>query len=98
VFLKVLNELQGYYGDQGYNSLASSTTSDKRGAFVISKETYLLPMASNWENDREGLFATVTQGFLFARAYAEQFSTAPRGNEVIGEAQGRGRLSDRRLC
>lgn len=70
VFIKVLNELQGYYGKQGYIARFEHDL-DMRGDFVPFKETYLRVNEATWESDREAV-ATARKG-AFGRAYAEHF-------------------------
>ena len=91
VFMKVLNELQGYYGNQGYVARFEHDL-DKRGVFGTFKDTYLQLNGRSWENDREAV-ATVTKS-SFAKAYAELFSTSlEEALKVIGEAKADYRLS-----
>ena len=91
VFMKVLNELQGYYGNQVYVAQFEHDL-NKRGQFEAFKQTYQRVNGRSWENDRDAL-ATVTKR-SFAKAYAEQFG----GNEddamkVIHDAKDSYRLS-----
>jgi len=73
VFVKVLNELQGYYGKQGYIARFEHDL-DVRGDFVPFKETYLRVNGTAWENDREAI-ATARKS-AFAKAYAAHFGVA----------------------
>ena len=73
VFVKVLNELQGYYGKQGYVARFEHDL-DVRGDFVPFKETYLRVNGSTWEKDREAL-ATARKA-AFAKAYSTHFSVS----------------------
>ncbi|MDZ4405294.1 BREX system P-loop protein BrxC [Prosthecobacter sp.] len=73
VFVKVLNELQGYYGKQGYIARFEHDL-DIRGDFVPFKETYLKVNGATWEKDREAI-ATARKA-AFAKAYAEHFGVA----------------------
>ena len=73
VFVKVLNELQGYYGKQGYIARFEHDL-DIRGDFVPFKETYLRVNGSTWEKDREAV-ATARKA-AFAKAYAAHFGGA----------------------
>jgi hypothetical protein len=67
VFFKVLNELQGYYGKQGYIAQLEYDL-DKRGRFDSFKQTYREVNSSEWETDRKAvLTATKSE---FAKAYA----------------------------
>lgn len=70
VFMKVLNELQGYDGNQG--SVAQFEHHlDRRGQCETFKQTDQRLNRRSWENDRDAL-ATGTKR-SFARAYAEPF-------------------------
>jgi hypothetical protein len=73
VFVKVLNELQGYYGKQGYIARFEHDL-DVRGDFIPFKETYLRVNGSPWERDREAI-ATARRA-AFGRAYAEHFGVS----------------------
>jgi len=67
VFFKVLNELQGYYGKQGYIAQFEYDL-DKRGKLESFKRTYRETIGSDWENDRKAvLTATKSE---FAKAYS----------------------------
>ncbi len=70
VFVKVLNELQGYYGKQGYIARFEHDL-DVRGDFVPFKETYLRVNGAAWEKDREAI-ATARKA-AFGKAYAAHF-------------------------
>jgi hypothetical protein len=70
VFVKVLNDLQGYYGKQGYIAQFEHDL-DVRGDFLPFKETYLRTNGTPWEKDREAI-ATARKSH-FARAYAKHF-------------------------
>jgi hypothetical protein len=72
VFFKVLNELQGYYGKQGYIAQLEYDL-DKRGRLESFKKTYRETIGSDWENDRKAvLTATKSE---FAKAYAVHSGT-----------------------
>jgi hypothetical protein len=73
VFVKVLNELQGYYGKQGYIARFEHDL-DVRGDFSPFKETYLRVNGAAWEKDREAI-ATARKA-AFAKAYAAHFGVA----------------------
>jgi hypothetical protein len=73
VFVKVLNELQGYYGKQGYIAKFEHDLA-VRGDFVPFKETYLKLNGATWENDREAI-ATARKA-AFTKAYAAHFGVA----------------------
>lgn len=73
VFVKVLNELQGYFGKQGYLAKFEHDL-DVRGEFAPFRETYQRVNGSAWETDREAI-ATARRA-AFARAYAEHFGVA----------------------
>jgi hypothetical protein len=91
VFMKVLNELQGYYGNQGYVAQYEHDL-DKRGQFEAFKQTYQRVNGRSWGNDRDAL-ATVTKR-SFAKAYAEQFGgSEDDAVKVINDAKDSYRLS-----
>ena len=73
VFVKVLNELQGYYGKQGYIAKFEHDL-DVRGDFEPFKATYLRVNGATWEKDREAI-ATARKA-AFAKAYSEHFKLA----------------------
>jgi hypothetical protein len=73
VFVKVLNELQGYYGKQGYIAKFEHDL-DMRGDFGPFKETYLKLNGATWDNDREAI-ATARKA-AFTKAYAAHFGVA----------------------
>lgn len=73
VFVKVLNELQGYYSKQGYIARFEHDL-DVRGDFVPFKQTYLRVNGSEWEKDREAI--TTARKAAFGRAYAEHFGVS----------------------
>jgi hypothetical protein len=70
VFVKVLNELQGYFGKQGYIARFENHLA-KGGDFIPFKETYLRVNGTSWEADREAL-ATIKKA-AFSKAYATHF-------------------------
>jgi hypothetical protein len=91
VFMKVLNELQGYYGNQGYVAQFEHDL-NKRGQFEAFKQTYERINGRSWDNDRDAL-ATVTKR-SFAKAYAEQFGgSEDDAIKVINDAKDSYRLS-----
>jgi hypothetical protein len=91
VFMKVLNELQGYYGNQGYVAQFEHDL-NKRGQFEAFKHTYQRVNGRSWENDRDAL-ATVTKR-SFAKAYAEQFGgSEDDAIKVVSDAKNSYRLS-----
>ena len=73
VFVKVLNELQGYYGKQGYIAKFEHDL-DIRGDFVPFKETYLKVNKTSWDSDREAI--TTARKAAFAKAYAAHFGVS----------------------
>lgn len=73
VFVKVLNELQGYFGKQGYIARFEHDL-DVRGDYLPFQETYLRLNGATWERDREAI-ATARKG-AFARAYAAHFGVS----------------------
>ena len=91
VFMKVLNELQGYYGNQGYVAQFEHDL-NKRGQFEAFKQTYQRVNGRSWTHDRDAL-ATVTKR-SFAKAYAEQFGgSEDDAIKVINDAKDSYRLS-----
>jgi hypothetical protein len=91
VFMKVLNELQGYYGNQGYVAQFEHDL-NKRGQFEAFKQAYQRVNGRSWDNDRDAL-ATVTKR-SFAKAYAEQFGgSEDDAVKVINDAKDSYRLS-----
>lgn len=91
VFMKVLNELQGYYGNQGYVAQFEHDL-NKRGQFEAFKQTYQRVNGRSWEDDRDAL-ATVTKR-SFAKAYAEQFGgSEDDAVKVVNDAKDSYRLS-----
>lgn len=91
VFMKVLNELQGYYGNQGYVAQFEHDL-DKRGQFEAFKQTYERVNGRSWTHDRDAV-ATVTKR-SFAKAYAEQFGGSDDDAiKVINDAKDSYRLS-----
>ena len=73
VFVKVLNELRGYYGKQGYIARFEHDL-DIRGDFGPFKETYLNVIGTTWEKDREAV--TTARKAAFAKAYSAHFGVA----------------------
>jgi hypothetical protein len=91
VFMKVLNELQGYYGNQGYVAQFEHDL-NKRGQFEAFKHTYQRVNGRSWTHDRDAL-ATVTKR-SFAKAYAEQFGgSEDDAIKVVSDAKNSYRLS-----
>jgi hypothetical protein len=73
VFVKVLNELQGYFGKQGYIARFEHDL-DARGEFSPFKETYRRVNGTDWDKDREAL-ATARKA-AFGKAYAAHFGVS----------------------
>lgn len=67
VFVKVLNELQGYYGQSGYIAQFEHDL-DVRGEFEAFKGTYLELNGRQWEQDRGAI--TTARRAAFGKAYA----------------------------
>lgn len=68
VFVKVLNEMQGYYGRQGYLAQFEHDL-DRRGEFAPFRATYMRVNGRPWEQDREAV--STARRSEFGRAYAE---------------------------
>lgn len=77
VFVKVMNELQGYFGNQGYIAQFEHQLA-QRSEFDGFKQTYLRVNGRTWEDDR-GAVATVNRR-AFALGYAAHFG--------VGEDEG----------
>lgn len=73
VFIKVFNEMQGYFGKQGYIAKFERDL-DCRGDFDPFKQTYLRINGTEWEKDREAI-ATARRS-AFAKAYAAHFGVS----------------------
>jgi hypothetical protein len=73
VFVKVFNEMRGYFGKQGYVAKFEQDL-DSRGDFAPFKETYLRITGAEWERDREAI-ATARKA-AFAKAYASHFGVS----------------------
>ena len=73
VFVKVLNELQGYYGKQGYIAKFEHDL-DTRNEFLPFQETYQRVNGSTWQQDREAV-ATARKS-AFGKAYAAHFGVS----------------------
>ena len=91
VFMKVLNELQGYYGRSGFLAKFEYDM-DAQGEFDGFKQTYSRINKTNWVDDRDAVLTANKQ--KFAKAYAEHFG----GEEVdairvINDAKDSYRLS-----
>jgi hypothetical protein len=70
VFMKVLNELQGYFAKQGYIAQFEHDL-DIRGDLAPFRETYLKVNGRPWDQDREAI-ATARKA-AFGRAFAEHY-------------------------
>jgi hypothetical protein len=68
VFVKVMNEMQGYFGNQGYIAQFEYDL-DKRNEFQSFRQTYERVNGRPWEKDREAI--TTVRASAFGRAYAE---------------------------
>ncbi len=91
VFMKVLNELQGYYGNQGYVAQLEHQMST-RSEFQGFQKTYERLNGRQWVDDRDAV-ATVTKR-KFAKAYAEHFGGSDEDAiTVINAAKNDYRLS-----
>jgi len=70
VFVKVLNEMSGYYGKQGYVAKFERDL-DSRGEFDKFKVIYQQVTGKTWEEDRKALVTTSKANF--AKAYSAHF-------------------------
>lgn len=85
VFVKVLNELQGYFGNQGYIAQFEHHLA-QRGEFAGFKATYRTVNGRDWEVDREAV-ATASRA-AFGRAYAQHFGvTEADAAQVMRQAR-----------
>jgi hypothetical protein len=73
VFVKVFNELRGYYPKQGYIAELEADL-DARGQFGPFKEAYRAESGRSWEQDRDVVHTLENE--TFARAYAKVSGTA----------------------
>ncbi len=73
VFVKVLNELRGYHGNQGHIAKLEYDL-DKSGQLQGFKQTYLEVNGRAWERDRDAL-ATARRN-AFNAAYAKHFGVS----------------------
>lgn len=91
VFVKVLNELQGYFGKQGYIARFEHDL-DVRGDYGPFKATYQRVNSATWEDDREAI--STARKSAFARAYAAHFSVSEdEAHRVMRQAREDYRLS-----
>lgn len=70
VFVKVLNEMNGYYDKQGHVAKFERDL-DTQGEYEKFQETYLRVTGKRWKDDRKAL-VTTSRG-NFAKAYSEHF-------------------------
>ncbi len=70
VFVKVMNDLQGYYGKQGYIAQLEHDLAT-HGHFDGFKATYLAVNGRTWENDRPAI--ATAHKVSFGKAYAKHF-------------------------
>jgi hypothetical protein len=73
VFVKVFNELRGYYPKQGYIAELEAEL-DARGQFAPFKEAYRAEAGRPWEEDRDVVHTLENE--TFARAYSKVSGTA----------------------
>jgi hypothetical protein len=71
VFVKVFDELRGYYGKQGYIAKFEADL-DEHNQFAAFKETYLRVNGSPWERDRDALATAKRKAFI--NAYTTHFN------------------------
>jgi hypothetical protein len=85
VFVKVFNELEGYYGKLGYIA-AFERSLDSHGDLEPFKATYLKVNNSPWDKDRESIM--VARRSHFAKAYATHFGVPEKeAMEVLSHAR-----------
>jgi hypothetical protein len=91
VFMKVLNELQGYFAKQGYIAQFEHDL-DIRGDLTPFRETYLKINGRPWEQDREAI-ATARKA-AFGRAFAEHYGVPEtEAFNVLSQVRGDYRVS-----
>jgi hypothetical protein len=73
VFVKVLNELQGYFGKQGYIAKFEHDL-DLHGDYAPFQQTYLRVNGTTWEKDREAV--GTARKAAFGKAYAAHFKVS----------------------
>lgn len=73
VFVKVLNELQGYHGKQGHIAKFEHDL-HRAGELAAFKKTYQTTNGREWEQDRDAL--TTVRKKAFGNAYAKHFNVA----------------------
>ena len=71
VFVKVFDELRGYYGKQGYIAKFEADL-DEHNNFTAFKETYQRVNGSPWEKDRDALATAKRKAFI--NAYTTHFN------------------------
>lgn len=85
VFVKVLNELQGYYGKQGYIARFERQL-DERGELQPFRGTYQRVTGNAWEEDRDAILTVCREEF--GRAYAEHFGgSEDQGMQLIQQVR-----------
>lgn len=91
VFVKVLNEVRGYYAKQGYIARFEHDL-NRSGDLAAFKKTYLEINGREWELDRDSL-ATVRKK-AFGKAYAAHFGVAEEeAHQVLNQTRTEYRVS-----
>ena len=79
VFVKVFDEMCGYYGKQGYIAQFEREL-DNRGQYTAFKEAYLQIANKEWESGRE---EAILEGYNIAQAYAQVTGIPPSETQSI---------------
>ncbi len=91
VFVKVLNEIQGYYAKQDYVAQFECDL-DTKGKLAAFKETYRNVSGRDWEEDLDDI--DTLENDTFAKAYAEFFGKSEdEGLQYFDRARDRHKLS-----
>ena len=82
VFVKVFNEMRGYYGKHGYVAQFERDL-DRRGDYVAFKQAYEEIAGKDWETGREEV---ILEKSNIAKAYAQVSGTPAEANKNIIDA------------
>ena len=96
VFVKVLNELQGYYSRQGHIAQFEYELDD-RGEYVAFKEAYATETGRTWEDDLPVL--ETLENETFAKVYADFFGKSyEEGLQLFDRMRGSYKVSIESFC
>ena len=88
VFVKVFNEMRGYYGKQGYVAEFERVL-EERGLYIAYKETYKEISGKDWEHGRE---QTILEKENISKAYSEVTGASEASTQNVGVDPGRGHV------